>query len=460
MKKQEALKKLLGVDTILSILKKEKEFCDISKNIIVLSAREVLDEFREKILNGQVFEEKKIISTVKKRVKLKLSFKLKKVINATGIVIHTNLGRSVLEESVLKNILKIGGGYSNLEFDVEEKKRGKRYKIVENLVCEISGAESAFVVNNNAGAVLLVLDTLAKGKEVIVSRGELVEIGGSFRIPDIMKKSGSKLVEIGTTNRTHLKDYENAISDDTAIFLKVHQSNYSIVGFTKDVILENIVALGKKYKIPVIEDLGSGTFIDFSKYGLKKEPTIQESFKAGADVITFSGDKLLGGPQAGIIVGKKKYIDAIKSNPLSRALRIDKLTLAALEATLRFYYDEKKAISKIPTLRMITLPLKEINKKANRFINFLKKLNNDKLKFKKLNLKSYVGGGSLPTLKIETVCVALKIDDMSSDMLDKKMRSSEAPVIGRIENDFFIIDFRCVEKSEIDIIANYVKNFL
>ena len=286
------------------------------------------------------------------------------IINCTGVVLHTNLGRSLLCKEALQNITNVSSGYSNLEYNIAKGSRGIRYSAVENLLCELTGAEAAIAVNNNAGAVLLCLNSLADNKEVIVSRGELVEIGGSFRIPDVMTKSNAILKEVGTTNRTHPKDYTNAISGNTGLFLKVHTSNYQIEGFTTNVAVPDLVAIGSKHGIPVMEDLGSGTLIDFSKYGFTYEPTVKEAVKSGADIISFSGDKLLGGPQAGIILGKKEIIDIIKSNPLTRALRIDKLTLAALEATLRLYKDENSVIKKIPTLKMLTEPYNNIRRKA------------------------------------------------------------------------------------------------
>jgi L-seryl-tRNA(Ser) seleniumtransferase len=289
---------------------------------------------------------------------------------------------------VIENIAAIAGRYSNLEYDLEAGKRGSRYSNIEDILCEISGAQAAMVVNNNAGAVLLCLDTIARGREVIVSRGELVEIGGSFRIPDVMAKSGSVLKEVGTTNRTHKKDYENAVNDNTALLLKVHRSNYSVIGFTSEVSLKELVELGNRHSRPVMEDLGSGTFIDFSKYGLVKEPTVQESVAAGADVVTFSGDKLLGGPQAGIIVGKKHHLEQIKKNPLARALRIDKLTLAALEATFCLYRDEAKAVRRIPTLRMLTMDINEIEQKALKLMENLKKLDTSRLRIDLIELFS------------------------------------------------------------------------
>ena len=281
--------------------------------------------------------------------------RLRRVINATGVVIHTNLGRSPLHPSALQHLIDVSRAYSNLEYDLDRGERGSRYDHVEEILCRLSGAESAMVVNNNAGAVLLVLNTLAEGREVVVSRGELVEIGGAFRIPDVMKRSDALLREVGTTNRTHLDDYQEAIGPQTALLLKVHTSNFRVLGFTSDVALPELIQLGKQHHLPVMEDLGSGCLIDLTRYGLLKEPTVQEVMKTGVDVVTFSGDKLLGGPQAGIILGKKEVLDLVKANPLTRALRIDKLTLAALESTLLLYLDEKKAMEEIPTLQMLTV---------------------------------------------------------------------------------------------------------
>jgi L-seryl-tRNA(Ser) seleniumtransferase len=362
--KQQALLKLLpGVDHILELAKPDSFFEDIPKSVLVRCIRGLIEDQRASILarhpeiTAQNLSDFEILASVKSSVREAVKPNLRRLINATGVVVHTNLGRSLLAPDAIENLLTLASRYSNLEYDLSQGARGSRYSNVEDILCEVTGAESAMVVNNNAGAVLVCLDTVAKGKKVIVSRGELIEIGGSFRVPDVMAKSGGILKEVGTTNRTHLRDYESAIEQDTGLLLKVHTSNYSIVGFTAEVTLKEMVALGEKYQIPVMEDLGSGTFIDFSKYGLIKEPTIQESVAAGADLITFSGDKLLGGPQAGIIVGKQEMLDCIKGNPMTRALRIDKLTLAALETTLRHYRDLDKAVDAIPTLRLLTLPV-------------------------------------------------------------------------------------------------------
>ena len=286
------------------------------------------------------------------------------MINGTGVIIHTNLGRSPLAQAAIDQILQVATHYSNLEYTLAEGKRGSRHDHLESVLRELTGAEAALVVNNNAGAVLLTLNTLAQGREVIVSRGQLVEIGGSFRMPDVMRASGAILREVGATNKTHLFDYENAISTETAMLLKVHTSNYRIMGFTKEVSLAEMVTLGKKYGLPVVEDLGSGCFLDLSRYGLDKEPTVTEALQTGVDLVLFSGDKLLGGPQAGLVVGARNWIDQLKHNPLTRALRPDKLTLAGLEATLRFYRDEEQAVQAIPTLKMITQPPTEVKRRA------------------------------------------------------------------------------------------------
>ena len=372
---------------------------------------------------------------------------LRRVINATGVVLHTNLGRAPLAPDVLKHIAEIAGGYSNLEFDLTCGERGSRYEHVEKILCQITGAESALVVNNNAGAVLLTLNSLAEGKEVIVSRGQLVEIGGSFRIPDVMKKSGAHLVEVGTTNRTHLEDYERAINERTALLLKVHTSNFRILGFTAEVSLKDLVALGRAKGLPVLEDLGSGCLLDLSPYGIAKEPTVQEALTAGVDLVTFSGDKLLGGPQAGIILGRKKYLDLIEKNPLSRALRIDKLTLAGLEFTLRVYGQAEPAAS-IPVLRMLTCPLERLERRAKRLHRQWKgKLDS----FCRVKIKeefSQVGGGALPLQRLPTWVVALRPLSTTAARVEKRLRESNPPVIVRVQEGEILLDLRTVAERE------------
>ncbi len=461
---QALLRKLPGVDYLLDLVSKEAFFESIPHSVVVNSIRDVIARKRQQILDKDSaidqnsVSDKQMTDAVAQAVRKAMTPNLKRTINATGIVVHTNLGRSLLAPEVIDNLLAIAGRYSNLEYDLAAGKRGSRYSNVEALICEISGAEAALAVNNNAGAVLLSLDTLARDKEVIVSRGELVEIGGSFRVPDVMAKSGAILKEVGTTNRTHLKDYETAIGPQSGLLLKVHTSNYSVVGFTAEVSLRELVDLGAAYQLPVMEDLGSGTFIDFSKYGLLKEPTVQESVNTGTDVIAFSGDKLLGGPQAGIIVGKKKVIDAIKQNPMTRALRIDKLTLAALEGTLRLYRDEAKAARNIPTLQMIMLSLPEIQARAQELAERLKRIDDSRMHIHLLERASKTGGGALPLMELPSLCIGVQIDGVSPNKLEKMMRQNDPPIVGRIEDDLFVMDPRTIQMDEVAIIETAFKN--
>ncbi len=465
-KQQNLLRMLPGIDHIIELAETDQYFENIPRSVLVSSTQAVVEEIRSAILDlNKAVTEKSLSETllfekVKERVAEAMKLNLIPSINATGVVVHTNLGRSLLSSDAVKNLESVSRRYSNLEFNLSKGTRGSRYSAVEDTICEISGAEAAMVVNNNAGAVFLCLETIAKGRKVIVSRGELVEIGGSFRIPDVMEKSGVILREVGTTNRTHSHDYENAIETDTSLLLKVHKSNYSVVGFTTDVSLKELVSMGSKYHIPVMEDLGSGTFIDFSKYGLVKEPTVQESVAAGADIITFSGDKLLGGPQAGIIVGKKSFIDKIKKNPITRALRIDKLTLAALESTLRLYREEEKAIRAIPTLRMLTLSLDDLNKRAKKLSRMLKNIGDQRMNINLINLSSRAGGGALPLLELPSKCIGIKVQGMSANTIERYMRNNMTPIIGRIEEDMFIMDPRTIQDDEFAIIKNAFKNML
>jgi L-seryl-tRNA(Ser) seleniumtransferase len=456
--KQAQLKQLPGVDRILEYGAGGGHFDAIPKSVLVPAIRAAIDAWRTRIMQSDLpldndhFSREKLVADVKDRASRTMALKLKRVVNATGVVVHTNLGRSLLSPAVMEHLVAISGRYSNLEFDLASGRRGSRYSAVESILCELSGARSAMVVNNNAAAVLLCLDTLAAGREVIVSRGELVEIGGSFRIPEVMAKSGAVLKEVGATNRTHPRDYENAIGEHTGLLFKAHTSNYSIVGFTTSVALPGLVAIGRRYNLPVMEDLGSGTLVDFSKYGLIKEPTVQESLTAGVDVVTFSGDKLLGGPQAGIILGEPRYIDRIKANPLTRALRIDKMTLAALESTLRLYRDERQALQQIPTLRMLTLPLTIIQSRAAELQSRLERVSAGRLSVVLLDLSSKAGGGSLPLLELPSRCLGVTVDGTSANAVERWMRKHTPPIIGRIENDRFIMDPRTLQEEELDII--------
>ena len=427
--------------------------------LVKQAVREELDRLRQNILAGRKvnknsLSKKNITVHIKKRLQEEMLPNFRRVINATGVVIHTNLGRSILPASASEALLQAGTRYSNLEFDLATGKRGSRYSLVEKLLCDLTGAEAALVVNNNAAAVLLVLDTFAKGREVIVSRGQLVEIGGSFRIPDVMAKSGAKLVEVGATNRTHLKDYEVNINKKTAMLLKVHASNFMMAGFTKEVPAEELVELASRHDLLVMDDLGSGCLIELSKFGLRKEPTVQETVNTGVDVVTFSGDKLLGGPQAGIIVGKKDIIDRIKSNQLNRALRIDKFTLAALETVLRFYYDHESVVANIPTLAMLTASPEVMDRRAKKLARKIKKNLTGKCSVSVKITGSRVGGGAMPEENLESRAVVLEPDDRSVNRLEKDLRTNILPVIGRIEEDKYLLDMLTVGDDEISLIAN------
>ena len=383
----------------------------------------------------------------------------RRVVNGTGVVIHTNLGRSLLSEKATNALAQAGGYYSNLEFNLDTGKRGSRYSLVEKLICDLTGAEAALVVNNNAAAVFLVLETLARGTEVIVSRGQLVEIGGSFRIPDVMAKSGARLVEVGATNRTHLFDYENAISPETSLLLRVHTSNFRLIGFTSEVSAEEMVVLARKHGLIVMEDLGSGCLVDLSKFGLPREPTVQEIVKAGVDVVTFSGDKLLGGPQAGIIVGKRDVIDRVKKNPLNRALRIDKFTLASLEMILRDYYDTECALKNIPTLAMLTCTSEVIKKRGYKVLRKIKKEIEAKCHSCLVSTVSRVGGGAMPEYSLDSWALALKPLELGLNAFESALRRLPLPLIGRIENDIFLVDFRTVQDRELSELSALLIDF-
>ncbi|GAB7079025.1 L-seryl-tRNA(Sec) selenium transferase [Megalodesulfovibrio paquesii] len=380
-----------------------------------------------------------------------------RVINATGVVVHTNLGRSLLAEEAIQAVIQADRYYSNLEFDLDSGERGSRYSHVEALACRLTGAEAALVVNNNAAAVLLMLATLCQGREVIVSRGQLVEIGGSFRIPDVMARSGAILREVGATNRTHPRDYEQAITEQTAALLKVHCSNFRVIGFTKEVSMPELRQIGDRHGLPVLEDLGSGTFFDFSTIGLPGEPTVREVLAQGADVVTCSGDKVLGGPQAGLILGRKRFIDPIKKNPLNRALRIDKMTLAALEATLRLYLEPARARERIPTLRMMAMTHEELAAKANRLARRLRRELGETARISTCPGASRVGGGAFPERDLPTTLVELHTGKMSPDALQGRLLEAEPPLVGRIERNRFCLDPRTLLDEELPLVATVLR---
>jgi len=438
------------------------------RTVVVGAVRNGLKRLRQQLLDKkeltdlgeEFFSFEHLYPLFRKEIDLQVEPRLRRLINATGVVIHTNLGRSPLHPSALQHMIDIAKNYSNLEYDLDRGERGNRYTHVEGILCRLSGAESALVVNNNAGAVLLVLNTIAEGREVIISRGELVEIGGAFRIPDVMRRSGALLREVGTTNRTYLSDYQKAISSQTALLLKVHTSNFRVMGFTSDVSLQELVQLGRQHDLPVMNDLGSGCFVDLSQYGLEKEPPVQEAIKTDVDVVTFSGDKLLGGPQAGIILGKKNWLDLIKSNPLTRALRIDKLTLAALESTLLLYLDEKRVMEEIPTLRMLSLDTVQLKRRGKRL---LRRLSGRVVQETQLTLRedvSQVGGGALPLQELPTMVLAVKPLNVSVNKLEEDLRKGEPPIISRISKDELILDMRTVLDEEILLLAAGIEKAL
>jgi L-seryl-tRNA(Ser) seleniumtransferase len=377
------------------------------------------------------------------------------VINATGIVLHTNLGRSPLSEAACGALLDVSSSYSNLEYDVEEGQRGKRGAAIESLLQKLTGTESAVVVNNNAAAVLFAIRMMAEGKEVIVSRGELVEIGGSFRIPDIMRQSGAKMVEVGTTNKTRIEDFEQAIGPNTGLLLKAHTSNYRIIGFTEEVPRDQLSAIAHERGIPLLEDLGSGCLVNIP--GLPHEPTVSASVDAGVDVVTFSGDKLLGGPQAGIIVGKAEWVDKLKKHPMMRALRLDKLTLSALEATLRAYLDPERALREVPVLRMLSEGPEEIGKRADKLVEMLDAETTRKLIIEVIDTTGRVGGGAMPTAELKSKAVALNPNHLSANRIDAFLRMAEPPVVGRIHDDRLLLDMRCVTEAEIGSLAESLR---
>lgn len=448
------LKALPKVDELMRELSAEAPHA-----VRIRACRETVDGLRAHILSGPqpdpaLVDEPAVREYARARIEELQRPSLRPVINATGVIIHTNLGRSLLPSEIFQAMMDVAGRYSTLEYNLDRGVRGSRYSHVEDLLRELTGAEAALVVNNNAAAVLITLETLARGREVVVSRGELVEIGGSFRIPDVMARSGAVLREVGATNRTHLRDYEEAIGPDTALLLKVHQSNFQVVGFTKSVPVAELAELAKGRGLLVFEDLGSGSLVDFSRFGLLKEPTVQEAIAAGADVVTFSGDKLLGGPQAGIILGRQEIVERIQRNPLNRALRIDKLTLVALERILRLYRDPERAIRTIPTLRMISLPLDAVRARARRLLRRTRRLDLPGFSAGLTETVSRVGGGALPMQQLRSLAVTLTRTGgpVSPAGLEAALRANEPPVIVRIENDCIILDVRTLLDTDIPVV--------
>lgn len=451
------LRKIPKIDEILK--QPSIEAAQFSHNMLMESIRETLEQLRQRILGGcddLSLEMNDICSAVLALAEEKNQMHLRPVINGTGIILHTNLGRAKLSDRAVDAIKSIAQDYNNLEYNLDKGSRGSRYDHVEQLIAKLTGAEDAIAVNNNAAAVMLILSTMAKGHEVIVSRGELVEIGGAFRVPDIMAQSGGTLVEVGTTNKTHYSDYVNAITEETGALLKVHTSNFKIMGFFEEVTLEQMVEIGHAHNLPVIYDMGSGAMVRLENYGIQDEPNVIDTMKTGVDILSFSGDKLLGGPQAGIIIGKREWIEKMKKNPLTRAFRIDKLTLAALEATLRDYLDPEVALKSIPTLQMMTATVADLQPKGQKLFDLLNQ-NPEGYTVELTEDFGQIGGGSVPTQMIPSVVIALKTTTMSLDQLEEALRKVSIPIIARISKERMLFDVRTIDERHFDYINQTIR---
>ena len=458
---QTLLRKLPSIDELLQYIVSP----DVPRAVAVNAVRDAVDDLRTRLLNGTAADmndhaiRETIVAAAKLHIEMTVRPHYRKVINAAGIILHTALGRAVLPRRAMEQIQSELSGYSLLQVDLETGERSKRDSRIESLFKQLTGAESAAVVNNNAAATAIVLNTLARGKEVIVSRGQLVEIGGSFRLPDVMTASGVTLVEVGTTNKTHPRDYENAITENTAAILRVHPSNYKITGFTSEVSLDELVAIAHKHKLPLIDDVGAGAMIDFSKFGFDYEPTLADSIRAGADVVTCSGDKLIGAAQAGLILGKSEVIGAIRKNPFARIVRVDKLTLAVLEATLVLFLDESLALKEVPTLAMLQRPLAELAMLAQNIANELRK-KNVAADIEVIDGFSQMGSGSLPTQNLPTKLVAISPKRMTVDDLAKKLRMYEPPVVARIHDGLLLLDPRTLLDDDDKCLIRAVTDIL
>ncbi len=456
MDKKGLLRQLPKVDEVLR--QPSVAALELPQTVVTDLVRSRIDALRRQALEGQLESMPPIedlCEQVCRAAKAAAKPSLRPVINATGVTLHTNLGRACLSERAVAAAAAAARRYSTLEYDLESGQRGSRYSHVEKLLCKITGAEAAMVVNNNAAAVLLILSAVGQGGEVITSRGELVEIGGSFRIPEIMEQCGCSLREVGATNKTHLRDYARAIGENTRALLKVHTSNYRILGFSESVSLQDMVALGRERGLPVIEDLGSGCFFDLETIGIHGEPTVMDSVRAGVDIISFSGDKLLGGPQAGIILCTKEWIKTLKSHPLTRAMRVDKMTLAALEATLESYLEPEKAAQEIPTLRMLAVDPAVLKLRAE---SLWTQLQQKGVTCQVIPEQDQVGGGSVPTQLLPTWAVAVDPQHVSVDRLEERLRKeSDTPIVGRITRDRYLLDVRTLWEEDFAYIAEAVK---
>ena len=449
------LKKIPKVDELLRSPALGETIAQYGDRTVTEAIRAELDGLRQAILAqqaGAVPDRDVLCLQIRNRVQQAALPSFRSVINGTGIILHTNLGRACLSEKAARAVYDTAKSYSNLEYELETGKRGSRYSHVEAILCRLTGAESALVVNNNAAAVLLTLSALTQGGQVVVSRGELVEIGGSFRIPEIMESCGAQLKEVGATNKTHLRDYERAIQENTKALMKVHTSNYRIIGFSETPALSDLVKLGHDHGLPVLEDLGSGSLLDLNRFGIHDEPSVQDSIRAGVDVVSFSGDKLLGGPQAGIILGKKKYMDILKKHPLNRAMRVDKMTLAALEATLRSY--DSGATEEIPVIAMLAAAPEALHQKAELLAGLLADAG---ISVEVIPTEGRVGGGSVPNHSLPSYAVAFGAD---VNKLEKALRLGQTPIIGRIHEGKYLLDVRTLFEGDFPTIADAVREAL
>ncbi len=421
----------------------------VSHNVVVSEVRTFLENMREEIRakTADIPPASEIADRIAKWIVSDQQPRLRPVINATGVLLHTGLGRAPLPQQAIDEVCAVSQGYASVEVDLDTGQRSHRVQSVERYLCELTGAEAALVANNNAGATLLALAALAEGKEVIVSRGELIEIGGSYRLPDVMKASGCRLREVGTTNKTRITDYADAIGDETGALMKVHTSNFIVAGFTEAATLEELVALGRKSKLPVIDDIGSGALIDFSKYGLQGEPIASDSVRAGADLVLFSGDKLMGGPQCGIAIGRSEFVKKMAKHPLMRALRVDKMTLAALAATLRLYRDPAQAETAVPLLARLATSVENLKSRAERLAPRLAAVNC--IEATEIEESTtYLGGGSVPTQQLPTICIALTTTGASVDAVARRLRKGATPVMGRVQQDRLLLDLRTVAPEQ------------
>lgn len=448
---RERLRRLPALDKALADERVRPAAEKIGHRMAARICRQYLDEVRQRLVagDGPDFDPAELERRLRQQVRPTLT----RAINGLGVVLHTGLGRAPLCRAAREALADVSAGFSSLEIDRETGRRGSRYRHVEPLLCELTGAEAAMVVNNNCAATMLILSTLGRGREVIVSRGQLIEIGGSFRIPDVMAQSGCRMVEVGTTNRTHRRDYQNAITPDTAALLRVHTSNYRISGFTKEVSLEELVALGREKSIPVVDDLGSGALVDMSRYGLPKEPLVSESVAAGADVVCFSGDKLIGACQAGIIVGRSRYVAAMKKHPLTRALRCDKLSYAVLERTLELFLDEERAVKEHALWQILLKPTVQMQREASVLVRRVRPRLAGRAELKVRSAKSEIGGGSLATESQDSRVVAVRPATIPVDELARRMRQHVVPVFGRVERGEYLLDFRTIRRDEIPTVA-------